>query len=52
VELANGHRVVAFGAGRAGLPKPAVGDRLTLEMSPCDLSKGRIVVERKIGFET
>ncbi len=45
VELANGHRVVAWGAAKAGLGRLAPGDELNLEMSPCDLSKGRVVVE-------
>jgi translation initiation factor IF-1 len=44
VELANGHRLVAF-AGRknrawaAGL---VCGDRVLVEMSPCDFSSGRL----------
>jgi translation initiation factor IF-1 len=46
VELANGHRVVAWGAARAGAHRLAPGSRLTLEMSPCDLSKGRVVAEK------
>lgn len=45
VELANGHQVLAHTRGRGG--KAAVdfapGDRVILEMSPFDLSKGRIV---------
>ena len=49
VELVNGHKVLAFVSGRAkqafaGL-KP--GDKVTLQMSPYDLSDGRIVVETK-----
>ena len=49
VELANGHRLLAFVAGRAkksfaGL-KP--GDKVKLQMSPYDLSEGRIFVETK-----
>jgi len=45
VELANGHRLVAFVAGRARLQfvRFAVGDKVMLEMSPYDLSEGRIV---------
>jgi translation initiation factor IF-1 len=44
VELANGHRVLAHAARRdlgraAGL---AAGRRVTLEMSPCDMSQGRL----------
>ena len=49
VELANGHRLTAFVAGRAkqrfaGL---APGDRVTLQLTPYDLSVGRILVETK-----
>jgi translation initiation factor IF-1 len=45
VELSNGHRVLAFLAGRlrrAGAC-PAVGARVVMEMSPFDMSKGRII---------
>jgi translation initiation factor IF-1 len=47
VELSNGHRVLAYVAGRArlGFGPLAAGDRVRLEMSPYDLSKGRIIVE-------
>ena len=49
VELSNGHKVLAFVAGRAkhrfaGL---APGDKVKLQMSPYDLSEGRIAVETK-----
>ena len=49
VELANGHRLTAFGVGRekqrlAGL---APGDRVKLQLTPYDLSVGRILVETK-----
>ena len=37
VELENGHRVLATISGK--LP----GDKVTLELSPYDLSKGRII---------
>jgi translation initiation factor IF-1 len=45
VELANGHRLLAFGARRlrealAGLKH---GRTVILEMTPCDMSIGRIV---------
>jgi translation initiation factor IF-1 len=45
--LANGHRLRAFVPGRAGQPAPRLspGEKVTLEVSPCDLSKGRIIVE-------
>jgi translation initiation factor IF-1 len=49
VELANGHRLLGFvpSKGRSSLVTPAVGDRVKLELSPYDLSEGRIVMERK-----
>ena len=47
VELANGHRVLAFVSGRARLNfvRFALGDKVNLEMSPYDLSQGRTRVE-------
>ncbi len=50
VELANGHRLLAFVTGKArmGFARMARGDTVQLEMSPYDLSVGRIVVEKKI----
>ena len=49
VELANGHRLTAFGAGRAKqqLAGLAPGDRVKLQLTPYDLSVGRILVETK-----
>jgi translation initiation factor IF-1 len=49
IELANGHRVLAHVAGRARLSfaRLATGDRVWLEMSPYDLSEGRIIVEKQ-----
>ena len=46
VELANGHRVLAFVAGRtrAGLVSLPPGGKVMLELSPYDLSEGRIVM--------
>jgi len=46
VELANGHRVLAFvrGQARSAFARPAPGDKVRLELSPYDLSVGRIVV--------
>jgi translation initiation factor IF-1 len=49
-ELENGHRLTAFVAGRAkknfaGL-KP--GDKVKLQLTPYDLSVGRILLETKI----
>jgi translation initiation factor IF-1 len=45
VELSNGHRVVGFVAGRVRMNfvRFALGDRVKLQVSPYDLSEGRIV---------
>ena len=49
VELANGHRVLAHISGkmRMNFIKILPGDKVTLEMSPYDLSKGRIIYREK-----
>jgi len=49
VELANGHRLTAFVAGRAKLRFAglAPGDKVKLQLAPYDLSVGRILVETK-----
>ena len=49
VELANGHRLLAFVAGRAkqSFPELAVGDKVKLQLTPYDLTTGRILVETK-----
>jgi translation initiation factor IF-1 len=49
VELANGHRVLAHltGAARQNGVSLALGTEVILEMSPFDLSKGRIRLEEK-----
>jgi len=45
VELSNGHRILAYISGRIRLQfiRFLPGDRVTVEMSPFDLSKGCIV---------
>ena len=44
VELANGHRMLGFVAGKnAGSAHFAIGAQVTLEVSPFDFSRGRIV---------
>ena len=50
VGLANGHQVIAFVAGKAKVTfAPLVsGDRVMLEISPYDLSEGRIIVENVV----
>jgi translation initiation factor IF-1 len=49
VELENGHQVIAHISGkmRMNYIKILPGDRIRLEMSPYDLSKGRIVFRYK-----
>ena len=49
VELSNGHRVLAHVSGkmRRNAPKFLPGDKVTLEMSLYDLSKGCIRLEQK-----
>jgi translation initiation factor IF-1 len=49
VELKNGHRLLAHIAGRqrAKMTPLAPGDRVTVEMSPFDLSKGRIAIKEQ-----
>jgi translation initiation factor IF-1 len=46
VQLANGHRVLAHVSGKVRMHfvRISVGDKVTLEMSPYDLSKGSIVM--------
>jgi len=50
VALPNGHRVLAHVAGkmRLNFVRIAAGDKVTLEMSPYDLSKGSIILREKI----
>lgn len=44
VELENGHRVLAHISGNSyELHRILPGDKVTLELSPYDLTKGRIV---------
>ena len=45
VELPNGHRIMAHISGkmRMNFIRILPGDKVTLELSPYDLSKGRII---------
>ncbi|MBB5708783.1 translation initiation factor IF-1 [Sphingopyxis panaciterrulae] len=45
VELENGHRLIAYTAGRMRRfrIRSVVGDAVRVEMTPYDLTKGRIV---------
>jgi translation initiation factor IF-1 len=49
VELENGHSVVAYTSGRMRKHriKTLTGDRVTVEMSPYDMEKARLVFRHK-----
>ena len=49
VELANGHRILAHVSGklRMNYIRIVPGDKVTVEMSPYDLTKGRITWRAK-----
>ncbi|NLY74228.1 MAG: translation initiation factor IF-1 [Firmicutes bacterium] len=49
VELENGHRVLAHISGkmRMNFIKILPGDRVTVELSPYDLTRGRIIYRYK-----
>ena len=49
VELENGHRIMTHSSGRMRLNfiKVLPGDKVMLEMSPYDLSRGRIIHRKK-----
>ena len=49
VQLENGHQLVAYTAGRMkkNRIKTLAGDRVTVELSPYDLEKGRLVFRHK-----
>ena len=48
VELSNRHRFLAHVAGKTGANRLRLspGDKVTVEMSPYDLSKGRIMLDQ------
>jgi len=49
VQLEAGHEIVAYTAGRMkrNRIKTLAGDRVTIEMSPYDLEKGRLIFRHK-----
>ena len=51
VLLDNGHTVLAYAAGKMSKFKirVLVGDRVTVELSPYDLTRGRITYRHKAG---
>ena len=47
-ELKNGHPlVVFFGRDDTGRATPKVGEKVVVEMSPYDMSKGRLVLNQE-----
>jgi translation initiation factor IF-1 len=54
VELDNGHEIIAYLSGkmRKYYIRIILGDRVTVEMSPYDLTRGRITFRLKKGFRT
>jgi translation initiation factor IF-1 len=51
VELENGHTVLAYAAGKMSKfrIRVLVGDRVSLDLSPYDLTRGRITFRHKLG---
>jgi len=51
VQLESGHEIIAYTAGKMkkNRIKTLAGDRVTVEMSPYDLEKGRLVFRHKDG---
>lgn len=51
VRLANDHMVLAYAAGKMSKfrIRVLVGDRVTMQLSPYDMSRGRIVYRHKTG---
>jgi translation initiation factor IF-1 len=49
VQLENGHTIIAYTAGKMkkNRIKTLAGDRVTVEMSPYDLEKGRLIFRHK-----
>lgn len=49
IELENGHKILAYPRGkmRKYFIRIIVGDRVSIELSPYDLSRGRIIYRQK-----
>jgi len=54
VELENGHRIIAYLCGkmRKYYIRVLLGDRVSVEISPYDLDKGRITYRHKLQTDT
>lgn len=53
VELENGHKIIAYTSGkmRKNRIRVLVGDEVMVEMTPYDLSKGRVIHRNKTTTE-
>ena len=53
VKLSNGHNIIATISGkiRKNYIRILTGDNVTVELTPYDLSKGRIIIRHKPGRE-
>ena len=51
VQLENGHIIIAYTSGkmRKNRIRVLVGDDVTVEMTPYDLTKGRVIHRHKVG---
>ena len=49
VQLENGHNIIAYTSGkmRKNRIRMLIGDRVTVEMTPYDLEKGRVIFRHK-----
>ena len=54
VELENGHEIIAYLSGkmRKYYIRVLLGDKVTVEMSPYDLTRGRITYRHKKRFQS
>ena len=53
IELENGHQIIAYTSGkmRKNRIRVLVGDDVTVEMTPYDLTKGRVTHRHKAGAQ-
>ena len=48
VELANGHRLLAWARRNAPVTPLAVGTEVILDVSPCDMTQARLISEKVV----
>lgn len=53
VQLENGHEILAYGSGKMMVRRIriAVGDRVTVDMSPYDMTRGRITFRHQTAHQ-